>query len=155
MIPIQAILAPVDFSKESILAVKFSVSLAMEYKTKLYLLHVWEPAPSYIEAEVLNFESIQKRVIEGIREDLSRVIPQKIKKLIPVEEILERGKPIAHIIVEKAKELEVDIIVIATHGRTGFSHVLLGSVAEHVIRHAPCPVFAIRNPKDKFVYGWE
>jgi nucleotide-binding universal stress UspA family protein len=155
MISIQAILAPCDFSKESILAVKFAVSLAMEYRTKLYLLHVWEPLPSYLEAEVLNFESIQKKVLDGIKEDLTKVIPQKIKKLIEIVEILEIGKPIAHVIVEKAKELEIDIIVIATHGRTGLSHVLLGSVAEHVIRHAPCPVFVIRNPKDKFVYGWE
>jgi len=67
---------------------------------------------------------------------------------------VEIGNP-HHVIVEKAKELGIDVIVIATHGRSGLSHILLGSVAEKVIRHAPCPVFVIRNPKDKYVYGWE
>jgi nucleotide-binding universal stress UspA family protein len=154
MIEVNKVLVAVDFSKESQLAAKFAVSIAHEYKAKLYVIHVVTPLPSSLGAEVPDFDSFQRQYIERFGEDLKRVIPEKIKRIIEVEEILEVGEPY-HMIVEKAKELDVDIIVLATHGRTGISHILLGSVAERVIRHAPCPVFAIRNPKDKYVYGWE
>jgi universal stress protein A len=153
MISIQGVLVPVDFSKESVLAAKFAASMAREYKTKLYVLHVIEPLPSYI----YNYlpDDVAKNTRQQVKEDLAAVIPAGVKKDLQVVEMVEGGAPARHLIVEKAKELGVDVIVIATHGRTGLSHVLLGSVAEHVIRHAPCPVFVIRNPKDKYVYGWE
>jgi universal stress protein A len=154
MIAIHGVLVPVDFSKESLLAAKFAVSLAQEYKASLYVLHVREPIPSYAQAEIVDFEEIQAKITQQVKADLSKVIPQKVKEGLMVEEILETGRP-HHVIVEKAKQLGVDVIVIATHGRTGLAHVFLGSVAEMVIRHAPCPVFVIRNPKDKYVYGWE
>jgi nucleotide-binding universal stress UspA family protein len=155
MISIQGILVPVDFSKESILAAKFAVSLAQEYKTKLYLLHVRETIPGYVKAEITDMQALEQRIASEEKEALSNVIPQKVKDRISVEEISMAGSPVHHLIVEKAKELGADLIVLATHGRTGLAHVLLGSVAEHVVRHAPCPVFVIRNPKDKYVYDWE
>ena len=155
MISINGILVPVDFSKDSMLAVKFATSLAQEYKTKLYVLHVKDIIPSYARAEVSDFEALQEKVKKQLAEDLDKVIPEKVKETIDVEVIMEEGNPTHHVVVEKAKELGVDMIVIATHGRTGLAHVMLGSVAEHVIRHAPCPVFVVRNPKDKYVYGWE
>ena len=154
MISIQGVMVPVDFSKESILAAKFGASLAEEYKTKLYVLHVMEPVHPSLRGYIVDFEQFQQRMIAQAKEDLENVIPKAVKDRIPVEFILEIGHP-SYLIVEKAKELGVDVLVIATHGRTGLSHVLLGSVAEKVIRHAPCPVFVIRNPKDKYVYGWE
>jgi len=154
MISIQGVLVPVDFSKESILAAKFGASLAEEYNSKLYLLHVLEPLHSSVRAEISDFDLFQQRMIDQAKEDLEKVVPAAVKQRLEVEEVLEIGQP-QYVIVEKAKELGVDVIVIATHGRTGLAHVLLGSVAEKVIRHAPCPVFVIRNPKDKYVYGWE
>lgn len=154
MISIQGVMVPVDFSKESILAAKFGASLAEEYKTKLYVLHVMEPVHPSLRGYIVDFEQFQQRMIAQAKEDLENVIPKAVKDRIPVEFILEIGHP-SYLIVEKAKELGVDVVVIATHGRTGLSYVLLGSVAEKVIRHAPCPVFVIRNPKDKYVYGWE
>jgi nucleotide-binding universal stress UspA family protein len=154
MITLNGILVPVDFSKESILATKFAVSLAQEYKTKLYLLHVMEMIPTWAQLEISNYEEFQERTMKQAKEDLFRVIPSKVRETIEVDEILETGYP-SQVILDKAQELGVDVIVIATHGRTGLAHMLLGSVAEKVIRHAPCPVFVVRNPKDKYVYGWE
>jgi nucleotide-binding universal stress UspA family protein len=154
MISFNGVMVPVDFSKESNLAAKFASSLAEEYKTKLHVLHVIEPLHASLRLHVADFDAFQQKVIDQAQEDLGNVIPSSMKKRLEVEEILEIGHP-QHVIVDKAKELGVDLIVIATHGRTGFAHVLLGSVAEQVIRHAPCPVFVIRNPKDKYVYGWE
>lgn len=153
MISIQGILVPVDFSEESILAAKFAVSLAREYKTKVYVLHVSEPVPAFVHQYVP--EEIRQNGMNQLRDDLSRVIPCDLKESLSVEEILEIGRPVHHIIVKKAQELGVDVIIIATHGRTGLAHGLLGSVAEHVIRYASCPVFVIRNPKDKYAHGWE
>jgi nucleotide-binding universal stress UspA family protein len=155
MISIKSVLVPVDFSKESTLAVKFATSLAQQYGSKLYLLHVLEPLHTSFQVEIGNLREFEERRRATIREDLSRIIPAEIKKSLGVEEILKIGSPVYHVIAEKAEELDVELIVIPTHGRTGLSHILLGSVAEKVIRHAPCPVFVIRNPKDKYVYGWE
>jgi len=154
MIEMKKILVAIDFSKESTLAAKFAVSLAQEFKTKLYVLHVLTPFPSSLAIDLPDVEKFRRQYMEKADEDLRQVIPKKIKEMMEVEEILEIGEP-HNAIVEKAKELDVDIIVIATQGRTGLAHIMVGSVAERVVRHAPCPVFAIRNPKDKFVYGWE
>lgn len=155
MISIASVMVPVDFSKESTLAAKFAASIAQQYKSNLYVLHVMEPLHPSAQAEISNLKEFEQRRRDTTMEDLGRVIPQGVKKSLHVEEILEIGRPIYHIIVEKAKELRVDVIAIATHGRSGLSHILLGSVSEKVIRHAPCPVFVIRNPNDKYVYGWE
>jgi nucleotide-binding universal stress UspA family protein len=154
MIDLKKILVAVDFSKESTLAAKFAVSLAQEFKSKLYVLHAFTPLHAGVAVEMPDFESYQREIIKKTKEDLRLVIPEKIKEMIEVEELIEIG-PAYHVIVEKAQDLDVDVIVLATQGRTGLAHMLLGSVAEKVVRHAPCPVFAIRNPKDKFVHGWE
>jgi universal stress protein A len=154
MVTIKGVLVPVDFSNESILAAKFAVSLAEEYKTQLYVMHVMEPLHPTLRMYLADFEEYQQKMAAQNKEDLRKVIPPAVRERLAVEAILEIGNP-QQLIVEKAKELGVDVVVIATHGRSGLSHVLLGSVAEKVIRHAPCPVFVVRNPKDKFVYGWE
>jgi universal stress protein A len=155
MVKIEGVLVPVDFSKQSVLAAKFAASLAQEYKTKLYVLHVRTPLSIFAEQAISNYQEIDLKAEEQARAEITKIIPQAVKELIQVEEIVEPGTPVHHRIVTKAEQLGVDLIVIATHGRTGLSHVLLGSVAEHVIRYAPCPVFVVRNPKDKYVYGWE
>jgi nucleotide-binding universal stress UspA family protein len=155
MISIKSVLVPVDFSKESTLAAKFATSLAQQYGSKLYLLHVLEPLHPGFQAEIGELREFEEKRKATVTEDLANLIPAGVKKNLSVEEILEIGSPVYHVIVEKAQELDVEVMVIATHGRTGLSHMLLGSVAEKVIRHAPCPVFVIRNPKDKYVYGWE
>ncbi len=172
MIRIEGILVPVDFSKQSVLAAKFAASLAQEYKTKLYVLHIRTPLGSFgqpigldvdetvsnyqeVKEAISNYRELERKADEQAKADIAKVIPPKVKESLAVEEIVEVGSPVHHRIVTKAEQLGVDLIVIATHGRTGLAHVLLGSVAEHVIRYAPCPVFVVRNPKDKYVYGWE
>jgi nucleotide-binding universal stress UspA family protein len=154
MISMHTILVAVDFSKESILAARFAVSLAQEYKARLYVLHVMEAPNPSIRAYVETFDEFRHQMQDSAMEDLIQLIPKAAKENIQVEEILEIGHP-HQVIVEKAEELDVDTLVVGTHGRTGLSHVLVGSVAERVVRHAPCPVFVVRNPKDKYIYGWE
>ena len=154
MIAVEKVMAPVDFSKESLLAVKFAASLVQQYRAKLYVMHVLQPLHPRLRGYMEDFLEIQEKMVLEAEKDVKKIVPAKIRESIRVETVVEVGNP-HHAIVEKAKELEIDVLVIATHGRTGFSHVLIGSVAEKVIRHAPCPVFVVRDPKDKFVYGWE
>jgi nucleotide-binding universal stress UspA family protein len=155
MVSIQSIMVPVDFSERSTVAAEFAVSLAEEYNAKLYVLHVNEPVHAYAYVYDYFPGDFQQNMINRLTEELSNVIPRDIKERLDVEEILEEGGPAHHIIVEKAKELGIDVIVIATHGRTGLAHVLLGSVAENVVRHAPCPVFVIRTPNGQRASGWK
>jgi nucleotide-binding universal stress UspA family protein len=144
MIEIKKILLPVDFSKGSELAARFAVSLALEYKAKLHVLHVYAPLPQY---DYLAKDYVQDRK-KKLEEALANVVPAEDKAKIEVEEILTEGKPVHHTIVEKAKQFGDDVIVIATHGRTGLAHVFLGSVAEHVVRHADCPVLVVRGGEE-------
>ena len=155
MIPIQRVMVPIDFSKESTLAAKFAASLAQEYHAKLYVIHVLDPLPLNLKAYYPDLADVTKKRDEQAAKDLEKVIPQAVREKADVEFLLETGTPTYDIIAQRAKELDIDVIVISTHGRSGLGHILLGSVAEKVIRHAPCPVFVIRNPKDKYVYGWE
>ena len=140
MIPIKSILSAVDFSDESLKAAKFAASLAQEYKAELHLIHVYEPEPPYHSSREYLDETMKK-----LNEKLSSVIPESVRESVPGDVILEKGHPAHNTIVQEAKELGVDLIVVGTKGRTGLAHVLLGSVAEHVVRYAPCPVFVYRE----------
>lgn len=151
MITINNILVAVDFSKESNLAARYACSLAKEYKATLHVMHVYDPLRQY---DYLAEEFMAKRKAE-FKEALSNFIPPEVKEVLDVKEILEEAKPVHHTIVERAAQIPVDVIVVATHGRTGLAHVLLGSVAEHIIRHAPCPVLVIRQREGRKVETWE
>ena len=149
MIELNRILVAVDFSEESALAVKFATAFARKFDAKLYVLHVVTSVPSTIEPYVETFDVLQRRRMVDAEEGLEQIVPSEVKSTLDVEEILEVGDP-QHTIVEKAKEFDVDAIVIATKGLSGLAHVLLGSVAERVARFAPCPVFVIRDPESRF-----
>jgi len=149
VVDLKKVLVAVDFSTESVLAAKFAVSLAQKFNAKLFVLHVVTSMPSKIEPMVGSFDSIQTRVFVTAEAALQRVLPPEEKDTVDVEAIIDIGEP-HNVIVERAKELGVDAIVIATRGLSGIAHVLLGSVAEKVTRHAPCPVFVIRDPMNKF-----
>jgi len=92
---------------------------------------------------------VTKRKAED-RKQLDGFIPPELKKGITVETIHRVGVPFVEII-KAAREKEVDLIVIATHGKSGLSHILFGSVAEKVVRKAPCPVLSIRHPEHEFI----
>ncbi|MCF6154532.1 MAG: universal stress protein [Candidatus Brocadia sp.] len=81
---------------------------------------------------------------------MQRLIPAQFLEKGKVENIIMRGTPFLEII-RAARKYDIDLITIATHGRTGFSHVFLGSTAEKVVRHAPCPVLCVKHPEHEFV----
>ncbi|MBW2148435.1 MAG: universal stress protein [Deltaproteobacteria bacterium] len=154
MIEIKKIMVPVDFSRESLLAARFGVSLSHEYNSELIVFHVIPPFHPIVRAVVPEYDSMKEKALASAQKELGGVIPQEVKKTLKkIDEIVVVGEP--HIAIPAhAQKLGVDMIVLGTHGRTGLAHVILGSVAERVIRHAPCPVLVVRNNVEKYVHGW-
>lgn len=149
---IERILFPTDFSDSSKNAREYAVSLAVIYKAKLYVLHViehiFDVSGFYVPHLPLN--ELYKGMEEAAKKEIEKFIPPKSKEGIEVENMIVSGTPFLEII-RTAKEKEVDLIVIATHGRTGLEHVLFGSVAEKVVRKAPCSVFVVKQSGREFV----
>ena len=133
------VLHPTDFSEASLAACEKAVDLARQCGAKLTVLHVY--------ANPLMAEGFA--YVPDPRPELERMLGDVANEELPiaVARELRVGAP-AETIVEFAREHNCDLIVMGTHGRTGLSHLLMGSVAENVVRHAPCPVMVVRpQPK--------
>ncbi len=153
MLPLRHILVPLDFSTYAEEALPYATTLACKYQAKVTLLHVL-PLPLYIymgsyKDDGMNAWHLAEHILETLEEEVKQKLATVFSPAERVElEIVEkvtRGLPFDEIIQEAKKE-QVDLIVMTTHGRTGAFHLLLGSVAEQVVREAPCPVLTIRKP---------
>ena len=147
MIEICSILAPTDFSAHSEQAMRYACGLAERLEAELHLVHILSeilPAgPDPLLMPVMPPEYYEENE-ERARETLSRLLDPAWGSPPSVVTAVRWGSPV-EAIVSYALDLRVDLIVIATHGRTGLSHVLLGSVAERIVREAPCPVLTLRD----------
>jgi nucleotide-binding universal stress UspA family protein len=155
------ILAPTDFSKYSGFAMEWAAYMAQCMKADLLLLHVLTEEEGNIVEEVIGEgavvqipKGVRQNVVEERRKRLTEqyemVVSREIKASLKVEPLTRIGVPFLEI-VRAAKEKDVDLIVLGTHGRTGLSHALIGSVAEKVVHHAHCPVLSIKHPQYKFI----
>ena len=147
MIDIKRVLAPTDFSAHSEKAVRFACSLAEKFGAELHLVNVLSeiiPAgPDPLLMPVMPPQFYQENE-DRARETLRSLLQPSWGKPTRLVTAVQWGSPV-EAIVEYAGEHQIDLIVIATHGRTGLSHVLLGSVAERIVREANCPVLTIRD----------
>lgn len=148
MLQFKKILCPTDFSEPASEALSVAGELAQAFSAELIVLHVVEPLP-IVEAPTewigpTGFEvgSYQKMLGDVAKETLHRHAAQRLPKALEVKEEVVHGAP-AQKIVDVAIREHADLVVIATHGRTGLRHLLLGSVAERVMRLSSCPVLAI------------
>lgn len=144
MTSIQTILVPVDFSDKSNHAAQFAASLVMEHKARLYLLHVTDPIPNIGRIGAGFHEAVQQANIPEKLAKLSEIISQAIKETIPVEEIHIVGTPVHQVILEKAKGLSVDVIVMPAPGAKGLGSVFKKNVAALVFQQTPCHVLFIK-----------
>jgi universal stress protein A len=135
------ILFPTDFSIAADAGLPEAEALAKARGATLFVLHVQEPMLAYDGA--LYYGPLEPTT-ETLDKMLHEIVPAD--KAIPVEHRLAMGDPATEI-VRTANEEQVDMIVMGTHGRRGLSRFLMGSVAESVIRHAPCPVLTYKTPK--------
>jgi nucleotide-binding universal stress UspA family protein len=150
MISLKKILCPIDHSDCSKEALKYAVSFAMKDEAKLLLLHIIDIRSFNEGLDAMSTQIPNEETLEQLRVKLLDCIPEEIRDDLDVEAIVIQGIPFAEII-STAKEKEIDMIVIGSHGRTGISHMMLGSVSEKVVRKAPCPVLTVRQPGHKFV----
>jgi nucleotide-binding universal stress UspA family protein len=146
MLPIRTILHPTDFSEYSDYAFRLACSLARDYGAPLIVLHVLErPVLTYsgvMTAPPPPPPSTEQR--QSVQEQLHRIKPPD--PAVCVEHLLEEGDP-ATAILQVAQERQCALVVMGTHGRTGLGRLLMGSVAEQVVRKAPCPVLTVKIPQ--------
>ncbi|MGD0627109.1 MAG: universal stress protein [Thermodesulfobacteriota bacterium] len=145
MLPFKKILYPTDFSDPSYEALKVANELALHFSAELCVVHVVSPvAHAPADPSGSGFLVLQE-MEKAARESLKEMVKERIPKELLVRQIVVLGGASEEIIQISEKE-RVDLIVIATHGQTGWRHFVFGSVAEKVVRLAPCPVLTIRAP---------
>lgn len=140
---VKSVLCPIDYSPASMAALKLAVREARIRDATLDLLHVWEPGSEYSESALpIPFEAKLPR--EKIESDLA-TLPINL----PDDRVRTHaggGEP-RHDIVQKAEELNSELVVMGTHARSGLKHWMVGSVCEDVLRTCPCPVLVCRGPE--------
>ena len=151
MLPFKRILCPTDFSEPSFEALKAANELAMHFKSNLYVIHVVPPIPvmppldyvSVMYAETKEKAEVYKmELVKQSEEALKEVLMEKTGDRVGLYPIITHG-PVDEEIITLIKEKEIDLVVMGTHGQTGVSHFVFGSIAEKVVRRASCPVMVI------------
>ncbi len=140
MEPIKRILCPVDFSPTSAHAFAFAERLAISLSAEIVLLHVSDKSPAYTVA------GHNAPVDADIQRQLDSIRPSR--STVAIQRVLHPGEP-GQVICWLAENNMCDLIVIGTHGRRGLMHLLMGSVAEYVMRNAHCPVLTVRLIPEK------
>ena len=146
---LEHILVPTDFSRSAHKALRYAVALAGRNGTQITLIHVIKPLPIDSEAYpiLLGFDRRLTDAKSALRKACKE---QHLDPPVLRNTLVRKGAPHREI-TDAARELEADLIILATNGYTGLSHVLLGGTTERVIRHAPCPVLVVRQDEREFV----
>lgn len=151
----EQILVPVDFSETADVALRYGSDLANMFGATLHVLHVVETvAPGgggvsgthHTTASAALIAPIEHVAYDELKMALANVQPQPGKSALAITE----GSPFVEI-VRYTRDHDIDLIVMGTHGRGPVAHMLLGSVADNVIRSAPCPVLTVRHPKHALI----
>jgi len=150
---IKKVLVPIDFSDYSKNALKYAVNFAKSFNAEIILVYVVEPViyPPDFSMGQIAMPSINAEWDDRAKDELQKLAKSDIAGAGNVKTVIKTGKPFVEII-ETAKEENVDLIIIATHGHSGVEHILFGSTAEKVVRKAPCPVLTLREPLKGFDY---
>ncbi|MBK7228109.1 MAG: universal stress protein [Ignavibacteriales bacterium] len=150
---IKKVLVPIDFSDYSKSALKYAVNFAKSFNADIILIYVVEPIiyPPDFSMGQIAMPSINTEWDDRAKDELQKLAKSEIADIANVKTVIKTGKPFVEII-ETAKEENIDLIIIATHGHSGVEHILFGSTAEKVVRKAPCPVLTLREPLKGFDY---
>ena len=147
MLAIRRLLVPIDFAAASNLALDCAIDLARRYGSKMAVVHVLDErgfASAYPAGVAIEVPDHRDRRIEDAEERLAEVTEKCREAGVPASSHVLEGRP-ARVIAEQATTRGTDLIVMGTHGRSGLAHLALGSVAEQVLRTAPCPVLVVRD----------
>jgi universal stress protein A len=152
MIALKQILVATDFSEPSEVAVKYGQDLARSYGATLHVIHVIEDMLAFYGPDVgFALADVERNVEAAVQRDLDSTIARHSADRLNVVATVKRGSNVAHAITEYANANPIDLIIVGTHGRGAVSRFLIGSVAERVVRSAPCPVLTVRAHERDFV----
>jgi nucleotide-binding universal stress UspA family protein len=154
MIALKKILVATDFNEPSVAALNYGRELARSFGAKLVVLHVVDDtlvgavAPNGF---VFPDASLQQTMEGEAQRRMDDLVSAEDRRLLGALGVVVTANSPAMAVVQYAKDSDVNLIVIGTHGRGAIAHLLLGSVAEHIVRIAPCPVLTVRHPEREFV----
>jgi universal stress protein A len=153
MISLKNILVATDFSEPSEVAVRYGRTLAEAFDARLHILHVVPDSlalPWATMADGLAMADVQRHWEEDAIERLQRMLPESDRAAVRAVLATRTGDPVRQI-TGYATDAHADLLVLGTHGRGPVAHILMGSVAERVVRTAPCPVLTVRHPQHEFI----
>jgi universal stress protein A len=149
MFKIHTILCPVDFSDASRKAVQYAKEFAQSMGASLYLLNVVEPRPMAVDIS-LNYVPLEADLEKASLEDLELIQQDLIRAGFKVECGVEIGNP-ADVILDKIDEFNINLVIMGSHGKKGLSRLIMGSVAETIVRKANCPVLIVKAEEKEFI----
>jgi universal stress protein A len=151
---LKKILVPVDYSDCSRGAMEYALFLAERFDAEIVVLHIAEIPLGEEEHTVVKPDTGEEQLLselimqQAAKAETEFLAPFVRNTTIPIEKSLLKGRP-GKVIVEAAADRGADLIVMGTHGRSGFDRLIMGSVTERVLRSAPCPVVVVRHPDDE------
>ena len=153
MIKITNVLVATDFGDASATALAYGRELARNFDARLHVLHVVENPTLWVGPETAGVDVMRLQAeLEGAaQKQLDRLVNAEDRDQLNAVAVIRTGRNVALEIANHAKLAGVDVIVMGTHGRSAFNHMLMGSVAEKVVRIAPCPVLTVRHPEHEFI----
>jgi universal stress protein A len=144
---VRTILVPTDFSDPAEKALEYATALARQFQAQIVLMHAIEPAFA-LDCGVPYTDNLES---PSLSDRLKKTVTElKAAGVAAAEPVMATGVG-WDMIVRTARDVQADLIIIATHGYTGLTHILLGSTAERVVRHAGCPVLVVRERERDFV----
>ena len=152
MIALKNILVATDFSEPSAVALNYGRDLARSYDATLHVVHVIENLLALHGPEIgLAYADVERNIEAAVRRDLDAAIASSGHEKLDVRATITRASNVSRAITEYAKQNAIDLIIVGTHGRNAFHRFLIGSVAERVMRTAPCPVLTVRANERDFI----
>ena len=154
MINVKNILVPTDFEQTSVHALTYGRELARLFTATIHIVHAVDDVfalPGGTEGTLASFPRLQQELEQSARTQLEQLLTDDDRKAGAKTVVVASSSP-AQSIVDYARDAKIDLIVMGTHGRGGAPAFLIGSVAERVVRTAPCPVLTVRHPEHEFVH---
>ena len=153
MIALKNILVSTDFGEASDAALAYGRELARSFGATLHVLHVADDVYMRLggDAYVAVLPDLQRDVEDSARKQLEALLIDNDPHAVPVTQAVVTSSATAAAIVQYARDADIGLIVVGTHGRGAVAHLLMGSVAERVVRTAPCPVLTVRQHEHDFV----
>jgi universal stress protein A len=150
-IVLKHVLVPIDFSENSKKALRYAIPLAEQFGASITLINIIEPTvfPSDFGFGQMSFPDVEQELVKKAEDEL-REIGTSVTTKTKIRTVVKSGIPFVEV-TNFASEENVDLIIVATHGRTGVEHILFGSTAEKIIRKAPCPALVVRAEERDFI----